>query len=885
MDNFDSIRINQVNQELAGIWPEWTAVSLIGNGSFGTVYEIHRTTGHFQEKAALKVLRIPEDGEETEQLQGISAEEAEDFYKGYVDSMLKEIVLMQRLVGNSHIVSYEDYAVRRRDGAIGWDIYIRMELLVSLPEYLRGHTADAEMVLKLGLDITQGLRDCHRKDIIHRDIKPQNIFVNQAGSFKIGDFGLACFAPGDMSIQSFKGTVAYMAPEVFYQKGTDARSDLYSLGLVMYQCLNDNRLPFLPRRFMPENVDRARQMRLSGEAVPDPAHGPADLQKVVRKALEPDPRARYQTAEEMLAALEDIHRNRKKGTDGAAFVSAVDFYTDPEEEPCSGQKHFSAGNKREDSGGNPFISIETDRKPRFPDGTETIGEAQNTGKIESQSKDGKNRNYPDGTTEAIRESSVAKEEAGSLRRDDNAAGGHGIAGKKNRRTRIGIYSILGTLLLIAAVLLFGRWKGMTGSGSILSEDYAIDWEDSVLEARMRKITGIETGDIMYSDVYQITELDLSTDSGESEKIRDISALENLTALTDLDLTYNEISDISPLSSLTGLTSLNLNYNEIDDISPLSSLTTLTSLNLNYNKIDDISPLSSLPSLTDLDMGRNRISDISPLSSLTGLTSLYLEYNEIDDISPLSSLTGLTSLYLGGNQISDISTLSSLPALTELYIGYNPFSDISIISGMDSLTKLGLYSIELEDVSPLSSLTSLTELNLRDNAISDISPLSGLTALTYLDLSGNYIRDISPLSSLTALTGLDIYNNYISDISSLSSLTALKSLSLYENQIRDISPLSGLTTLTQLHLGSNFISDINALSNLTALTELTLNNNAIRDISPLSRLTALTTLNLKGNQIRDINVLSNMTELQNIDLSDNQIEDYSPIQKSPQPEDE
>ena len=863
MDNFDSIRINQVNQELAGIWPEWTAVSLIGNGSFGTVYEIHRTTGHFQEKAALKVLRIPEDGEETEQLQGISAEEAVDFYKGYVDSMLKEIVLMQRLVGNSHIVSYEDYAVRRRDGAIGWDIYIRMELLVSLPEYLRGHTADAEMVLKLGLDITQGLRDCHRKDIIHRDIKPQNIFVNQAGSFKIGDFGLACFAPGDMSIQSFKGTVAYMAPEVFYQKGTDARSDLYSLGLVMYQCLNDNRLPFLPRRFMPENVDRARQMRLSGEAVPDPAHGPADLQKVVRKALEPDPRARYQTAEEMLAALEDIHRNRKKGTDGAAFVSAVDFYTDPEEEPCSGQKHFSAGNKREDSGGNPFISIETDRKPRFPDGTETIGEAQNTGKIESQSKDGKNRNYPDGTTEAIRESSVAKEEAGSLRRDDNAAGGHGIAGKKNRRTRIGIYSILGTLLLIAAVLLFGRWKGMTGSGSILSEDYAIDWEDSVLEARMRKITGIETGDIMYSDVYQITDLDLSTDSGESEKIRDISALENLTALTDLDLTYNEISDISPLSSLTGL----------------------TSLNLNYNKIDDISPLSSLPSLTDLDMGRNRISDISPLSSLTGLTSLYLEYNEIDDISPLSSLTGLTSLYLGGNQISDISTLSSLPALTELYIGYNPFSDISIISGMDSLTKLGLYSIELEDVSPLSSLTSLTELNLRDNAISDISPLSGLTALTYLDLSGNYIRDISPLSSLTALTGLDIYNNYISDISSLSSLTALKSLSLYENQIRDISPLSGLTTLTQLHLGSNFISDINALSNLTALTELTLNNNAIRDISPLSRLTALTTLNLKGNQISDINVLSNMTELQNIDLSDNQIEDYSPIQKSPQPEDE
>lgn len=248
MDNYNSVYVNHLNQELAGSLPGWTVVRQIGKGAYGEVYEIHRTTGNFLEKAALKVLRIPKNSTEAKhlQFQGASAEEAEDYYREYVDNTLKEIALMQRLVGNSYIVSYEDYAVRKRENSIGWDIYIRMELLTSLPDYLKIHPAEEDMVLQLGMDISRGLWDCHREGIIHRDIKPQNIFVNQSGGFKIGDFGVARFTPGSQGNLSFKGTIAYMAPEVFYQKGTDARSDIYSLGMVMYQCLNDYRLPFFP---------------------------------------------------------------------------------------------------------------------------------------------------------------------------------------------------------------------------------------------------------------------------------------------------------------------------------------------------------------------------------------------------------------------------------------------------------------------------------------------------------------------------------------------------------------------------------------------------------------------------------------------------------------
>lgn len=302
--------LNYLNSELTGVWPGWTAVKLLGRGSFGAVYEIRRNVRGNLEKAAMKVLRVPDNDVEIArlQLQGMSPSSIGAYYENLMDGICNEIRIMQNFVGNSHIVSYEDYYIRKRSDGISWDLFIRMELLTGLPDYIRLHDFDEKMVLKLGMDVAQGLRDCHGSGIIHRDIKPDNIFVNRVGNFKLGDFGVSRNTPGTSDLLSFKGTLGYMAPEVYRMLSTDARSDIYSLGMVLYQCLNDNRLPFLTGRITPESVEAARQRRFAGEALPDPAHGSAGLRAIVRKALAADPGDRFRNAGELYFALMDVYK-------------------------------------------------------------------------------------------------------------------------------------------------------------------------------------------------------------------------------------------------------------------------------------------------------------------------------------------------------------------------------------------------------------------------------------------------------------------------------------------------------------------------------------------------------------------------------------------------
>jgi internalin A len=119
--------------------------------------------------------------------------------------------------------------------------------------------------------------------------------------------------------------------------------------------------------------------------------------------------------------------------------------------------------------------------------------------------------------------------------------------------------------------------------------------------------------------------------------------------------------------LSSLTELTLSCNQIKDIKPLASLTNLTRLYLNYNQISDIQPLASLTNLTELHLVDNQIGDIKPLASLTNLTELYLDNNKIKDIKSLASLTKLTVLYLGGNS----SALKTCPLKPESICKWTP----------------------------------------------------------------------------------------------------------------------------------------------------------------------------------------------------------------------
>lgn len=285
-------------------WGNWYIKREIGSGSFGKVFEIERCEMGRSYRAALKVVSIPVDESEmknTINSEGLSWEEANSYYKEIANFFYKECIMMSDLKGNTNIVGYEDHQIHQRADGIGWDIFIRMELLIPLREYLNAMPVTVELVRRLALDMCEALLLCEKRNIIHRDIKPENIFVNADGAFKLGDFGVARLE-STAGASTKVGTFDYAAPEVFMGEGRyDSRVDIYSLGMVMYRLLNENRLPFMPLPpatigFVQKEEAKARRMR--GEILPPPVYG-SYLSPVILRACEYNPNCRFQTAAEM----------------------------------------------------------------------------------------------------------------------------------------------------------------------------------------------------------------------------------------------------------------------------------------------------------------------------------------------------------------------------------------------------------------------------------------------------------------------------------------------------------------------------------------------------------------------------------------------------------
>ena len=304
---------------------KWHLGDRLGKGAFGEVYEIWLDDGpEGRVRSAMKFMPVPSEEALKNQIDVQPDMDAvRHFFAGQLERVKDEIRILQKCKGHSNIVSLEDYLIAENPGreGVGWDILIRMELLypiVGSSGYFANPQATQLDVVRLWMNIANALIFCEQPgvDIIHRDIKPTNIMVSDAGIFKLSDFGAARKNLQGQDASTRIGTEQYMAPEVYKGKKYDKRADYYSLGVVIYFYLNGSRRPFMPPWH--EQMDHSQMVladekRINGKSrIPEIPYVSAQVNRILLKSLAYRPQDRYQSAQELYRDLEKLASSQER---------------------------------------------------------------------------------------------------------------------------------------------------------------------------------------------------------------------------------------------------------------------------------------------------------------------------------------------------------------------------------------------------------------------------------------------------------------------------------------------------------------------------------------------------------------------------------------------
>lgn len=276
------------------LFGSWVVDSKVAAGKNSVVYKVVRNQNGY-ETAAVKVVSFPLESMPIEPKRGRGrGKDRESMFEELVKSNMNKMLTLRV---NKNVVRFDNYMTIKDNGTL--HIIILTELLTPLNNFLTQEKFNCRQIAKIGSDICCAIDGFRKIGVVHKEIKPENIFVDDEGNFKLGDFGIVdCEIPNGGNETSS----AYLAPEVLNSSGADYCSDVYSLGLLMYKFLNNNRMPFMPE--FPEAINdmdkkTAFERRMAGEQLVKPANADIPMTRIILRACAFKAEERYASASQM----------------------------------------------------------------------------------------------------------------------------------------------------------------------------------------------------------------------------------------------------------------------------------------------------------------------------------------------------------------------------------------------------------------------------------------------------------------------------------------------------------------------------------------------------------------------------------------------------------